>query len=63
MAFWVIAAVVASTAATVGTTIYNGIEQKKQTDRTIKSQEENTRVNAYIEYGQALASAPGAIRV
>lgn len=63
MAFWILGAIFVSTAATVGTTIYNGIEQKKQADRVVRSQEENTRVNAYIEYGQALASAPSAIRV
>ncbi|WAC74585.1 hypothetical protein OU995_07730 [Roseateles sp. SL47] len=56
-----IGVMVASTAATVGTTIYATEEQKKQTKETIKNQKENTLLAAIVDYGGSLNTAPGSI--
>lgn len=56
-----IGVVAASTAASVGTTVYAMAEQKDLTDKTVENQKTFTLLSACVSYGVALNQAPGAI--
>ncbi|SEK63855.1 hypothetical protein SAMN05216359_102498 [Roseateles sp. YR242] len=55
------AAVIAASLASVGTTIGVSVAQQKQADKGMDKQREFTLINACVDYGQALARAPGAV--
>lgn len=56
-----IGVIAASTAASVGTTIYSTEQQKKQTKETIQNQKDNMLLTAWVDYGGSLNNAPGSI--
>ena len=59
---WMIAAIVAATAVSVGTTAAGVEEGKKQADETEKNQDDYTLKAAYLVVGNAWAGAPGAVK-
>ena len=61
MSFVLIATTVVATAATVGVGVAGIVENKKQTNEMLNNQADTERAQAYIAYGTATLTGPGAI--